>query len=143
MISFDEAPLIEFDFVSQAVVDLPDAAVLRIVRGAWSNNARNGLTGFMTFSGGKFHQLIEGVSEDVLPLVSRILTDRRHSGITINSLRPISKRRYSGLDFGQVVLGSGKTFDFDSSSACIDALNHFPAKVAHSSYGCASVCAAP
>ncbi len=89
-----KVPLVEFTYVSRASEDLPDAALLRLAQQAWSHNTRLGVTGSLTYEDGTFHQIIEGPSDVLLPLVSRILTDARHEAISIHGFRPISTRRF-------------------------------------------------
>ncbi len=97
------APLIEFSYASKAAGDLPDAALLRMAQQAWSRNTRLGITGSLAVADGAFRQIIEGPSDAVLPLVSRILTDPRHEAISIETFRPIEARRFdcwSATGFG-------------------------------------------
>jgi hypothetical protein len=101
--AFSRSPLVEFSCVSRAADRLPSAAILRMAQRAWSQNARQGITGSLRFENGAFHQIVEGTSDVLLPLVSRILTDPRHEAISIRSFRPIERRRYDvwtveGLD---------------------------------------------
>jgi hypothetical protein len=92
--AFPKAPLVEFSYASRASADLPDAALLRLAQQAWSRNTRLGITGSLTFVDGMFEQVIEGRSDLILPLVSRILTDPRHEAIYIRGFRPIPARRF-------------------------------------------------
>jgi hypothetical protein len=89
-----KTPLIEFTYASKASEELPDAALLRLAQQAWSHNTRLGVTGSLPYEDGTFHQIIEGPSDVLLPLVSRILTDARHEAISILGFRPISTRRF-------------------------------------------------
>lgn len=87
--------LVEFSFISSATPGLPQAALLRLAQQAASANSRRGLTGELRFADGRFTQVIEGTSDAILPLVARILTDRRHEQIAVTSLGPISTRRFT------------------------------------------------
>lgn len=87
-------PFVEFAFSSTAAADLPEAALLRLAQQAASFNARRGITGTLCFADGRFTQVIEGASDAMLPLIARILTDRRHGQIAVTSLRPIAARRF-------------------------------------------------
>lgn len=89
-----KAPLVEFSYASKVSEDLPEAALLRLAQQAWSRNMRLGVTGSLAFEDGTFRQVIEGPSDVVLPLVSRILTDPRHEAISILGFRPIKTRRF-------------------------------------------------
>lgn len=87
--------LVEFSFTSRAVADLPFAALRRISAQTRLLNPRMGFTGELRFCDGMFHQVLEGQADEVLLLSARILTDRRHEGISVMSLRPIVERRYT------------------------------------------------
>jgi len=88
------ASLVEFSCASKPSGDLPRAALLRMAQQAWSRNARFGVTGSLSFRDGVFDMVIEGPSDVLLPLVSRILTDPRHEAISILGFRPIATRRF-------------------------------------------------
>lgn len=92
--SGDRGSLIEFSYVSRAVPEMPLAAKLRIVQQAWGFNTRMGITGEMLVGDGRFTQTIEGPSEVILGLASRILTDRRHQDISVLGFGPIDARRF-------------------------------------------------
>lgn len=97
------AALVEFAYVSGPAPGLPPSVILRLARQAWSFNRRAGLTGWLRFEAGRFLQVIEGPSDIVLPLSSRILADSRHGEIEITAFNPITRRRYpdwtvSGFD---------------------------------------------
>lgn len=101
--SLPKAPLVEFSYASRASDELPNAALLRLAQQAWSHNTRLGVTGSLTFEDGAFRQVIEGPSDVILPLASRILTDPRHEAISILGFGPIKIRRFqnwsaTGLD---------------------------------------------
>lgn len=89
-----KAPLVEFSYASKASEGLPNAALLRLAQQAWSRNTRLGVTGSLTFEDGAFQQVIEGPSDVILPLASRILTDPRHEAILILGFRSIKTRRF-------------------------------------------------
>lgn len=92
--SWTVSPLVEFSYVSSPVSGLPAAAMLRLAGQSWSHNQRAGITGRLHFDAGQFRQVLEGPSEVVLPLSSRILADARHGDIEIVAFGPIAARRY-------------------------------------------------
>ena len=97
--------LVEFAFESRASDDLDPAALARLVRQAWRNNLRAGLTGELRLEDGRFFQVVEGRCADVVRLAARILTDSRHCAIRTLALDALPARRYaawtvSGFDLG-------------------------------------------
>jgi Sensors of blue-light using FAD len=94
-----EGALVEFSYVSRVGAFVSQRAILRLAQDAFRFNTRAGLSGRLSFDSGKFSQIIEGPSEVVLPLASRILTDTRHCDISILSFGPIAVRRYADWRF--------------------------------------------
>ena len=88
--------LIEFSFTSRLSSGLPVAALARLVRQAWHHTMKAGVTGEMELRGDGVRQVLEGDVEAVLPLVSRILSDPRHTGIEVVAFGPIAARRHQG-----------------------------------------------
>lgn len=88
-------PFVEFAFSSRVAAGLPEAALLRLAQQAALFNARRGITGTLRLADGRFTQVIEGAGDAMLPLVARILTDRRHGQIEVLSFRPIAARRFA------------------------------------------------
>lgn len=95
MILAQDERLVELSFSSRLESALSSEALLRLARQAWSANRRAGMTGFMRLDGRALDQTIEGPSTRVLALAARILTDRRHSEISINRFCPIGSRRFA------------------------------------------------
>ena len=92
----DCGPLMEFSCVSQAGANVPVATILRLIRHTWRHNARKGITGILRVENRNFFHVVEGPCDMVLPLVSRILTDRRHEAISVISCKPVAARRFEG-----------------------------------------------
>jgi hypothetical protein len=88
------AVLVQFAYVSRPAPGLPLATLLRLARQSWSFNRTVGITGCLRYDAGRFLQVIEGPSEVVLPLSSRILADERHGEIAIEAFGPIAERRF-------------------------------------------------
>jgi hypothetical protein len=92
----DHGPLIWFAFVSTVLDVVPPAALVRMERQVWEFNVRNRITGRMALRAGRIRQALEGDASVVLPLVARILSDERHSDISITGFRVIKARRFTG-----------------------------------------------
>ena len=88
--------LVEFAFESEVAPGVPTAALLRLARQVSRFNTIAGITGTLCLEGGRIRQVIEGPCHVVLPLVARILTDRRHGAIAVTALRQSAGRRYVG-----------------------------------------------
>ncbi len=85
--------LIEFRFQS-VLCDMEAPALAQMARQSWRNNLRSGVTGEMRIEGSRIVQVIEGTINVVLPLVARILADRRHTAIKTIALDPLDARRF-------------------------------------------------
>jgi hypothetical protein len=101
-----DTALVEFAFESRAVIDLPEAALLRLALRASAFNARAGLTGRLALVDGRFHQTLEGETDTILPLAARILADPRHESIRTIAFRALPARRFvgwsvEGFDFAE------------------------------------------
>jgi hypothetical protein len=94
-----EGALVEFSYVSRVAPFASQSAILRIAQESFRFNTRKGLSGRLSFDNGQFSQVIEGSSELVLPLASRILTDARHCDIQIQAFGSIAIRRYADWRF--------------------------------------------
>lgn len=87
--------LVEFSYASKAILRLPPAALARLERQCWAHNIRAGLTGELRYARGRFKQTLEGPWAEIMTLASRILTDPRHTEISIRAFRPIQSRRFA------------------------------------------------
>lgn len=58
------------------------------------NNAAAGITGALTYHGGRFAQLIEGPEDALRALMVRIKADPRHHSLRVLTDGPIAVRRY-------------------------------------------------
>lgn len=113
---FSGDAIFEFVFSSCAQPDLPAAAILRIEREAQRNNLAQGLSGEMSYSDGRFTQVMEGGAEAIMSLAARIMIDPRHSRINVLTLRPVRHRRYgTWRSFGMGSTTTGLERDIEHS----------------------------
>ncbi len=70
-------------YVSRPLPELAVTEIPRIVTVARANNARDGLTGVLVYTGADFAQLIEGPEPAVAALWARVAADHRHRDISI------------------------------------------------------------
>ena len=70
-------------YVSRPRTDLPPAEISRIVVKSRINNASEGLSGVLVYTGTDFAQLIEGPSARVEALWHRIRQDDRHQDVAL------------------------------------------------------------
>jgi hypothetical protein len=89
-----QAPLVTFAFESHLCA-MDRQSIDRLVRQVWRDNVAHGITGEMCLDGTCVRQVVEGRVDTVLPLVARILSDRRHSGIRIMALEALANRRFA------------------------------------------------
>ena len=71
------------------------AQVRRILEVSRRNNARDGISGALLFSGGCFAQALEGPQDAVETAFERIQCDERHTEITVLGAGPIAERDFA------------------------------------------------
>jgi len=69
-----------------------------ILSEARRNNARDDITGVLTFTGGQFIQVLEGHPDQLEDLLARLVVDHRHRDLRILARRPIVHRDFRGWD---------------------------------------------
>lgn len=65
---------------------------------ARQNNARDGITGALAFTDGRFVQVLEGRPADLENLLERLISDDRHTNLTILARRGVQARDFLGWD---------------------------------------------
>lgn len=81
-------------YESQAVPELTNNDIEKILITAQNFNSQNGITGCLIFYMGKFIQILEGPKETVLELYKNIEKDERHSKIKMFSEDDITERNF-------------------------------------------------
>lgn len=81
------------------------ADVEGILAAARRNNARNGVTGVLLYSGGAFLQVLEGEGDAVEATFQRISRDPRHGSVTIVGDWEIADRSFANWSMGWRELG--------------------------------------
>lgn len=80
-------------YVSRKQMDTGDHdAVEALVRQAAANNARDRITGLLTWSDDAFLQVIEGPRSALCELLWRLQADPRHDGVLLIEFRPAAGR---------------------------------------------------
>ena len=69
-----------------------------ILAEARRNNARDDITGVLTFTGGRFIQILEGATDRLEDLLARLAVDTRHSDLQILVRRDVPDRDFKGWD---------------------------------------------
>lgn len=69
-----------------------------ILAEARRNNARDDITGVLTFTGGRFVQVLEGRCEKLDDLLDRLSVDTRHRDMEILDRRAVSHRTFAEWD---------------------------------------------
>lgn len=67
------------------------------------NNRRDGLTGVLLISRGRFFQVLEGAAQDLDRTMNRIRLDPRHHDVSVVSRQSVASRRFS--QWGMVAAG--------------------------------------
>ena len=96
--------LVRLMYASRAADSVDQEALLAILRKSKAENAANGITGVLCFSGGIFLQLLEGGRQQVNTLYNRIAADKRHLDVGLPSYEGTGERRFAGWSMGQVNL---------------------------------------
>jgi len=65
-------------YISTAIVDFGEAALLQLLKRSRGFNERAGITGVLMYGGGRFLQVLEGCPAAVRCLYARIAADPRH-----------------------------------------------------------------
>lgn len=68
--------------------------IAQILERSLINNARLQITGVLAFDAGRFVQILEGPGKNVDPMLSTILTDRRHNDVCLMSRQPVNARSF-------------------------------------------------
>ena len=76
--------------------DLALIALADIIATSDRNNRRDGLTGALLVSKGRFFQILEGATVDVQRTLARIAADPRHHDIVVVAERDVTERLFEG-----------------------------------------------
>ena len=100
---------------SNAVSDLDDDGVLKILQEARDRNAVFGITGCLHVEGGMFFQWIEGTKSELDKIIALIKRDPRHTEITDLSTGPIGQRRFAAFSMRVTDGDAGSLLDWFAS----------------------------
>jgi hypothetical protein len=109
--------------------DIP--ALLTHARGA---NAERNVTGMLLYIDGGFFQVLEGEADAIDEVYRSILSDPRHSRITLIIREPIAARAFGEWTMGFCTVDAGEAGeligenDFFKSASCVTQLNSGRAK---------------
>jgi hypothetical protein len=96
-------PLLEhIVYASVAIQHFGPSELSELLQKSRSSNERLGLTGMLLHcdSDGSFFQVLEGEGEAIDLLFQKILSDKRHSHVTLIIREPISKRSFAEWSMG-------------------------------------------
>ena len=74
--------------------DMALAMLAEVLAVSDRNNRRDGLTGVLLISRGRFFQVLEGAAQDLDRTMNRIRLDPRHHDVEVVSRRTITTRRF-------------------------------------------------
>lgn len=83
-------------YLSTAIAQLSEGALLQLLRRARCANQQAGITGVLMYGGGQFMQVLEGSPAAVRRLYARIQADPRHSRLEKIADGPLSHREFKG-----------------------------------------------
>lgn len=87
-------------YLSTALIPADGPETLTMLRTARTNNAKQGLTGFLHREGDIFLQVLEGDSYQLERLMGNLLRDPRHCDVLLRVFEPISERDFAQWDCG-------------------------------------------
>lgn len=92
-----DTALIQLVYVSNATLKtrLNSTITTHIEKQANGYNKQHGITGILCYSNGQFLQCIEGNKLEIVALVHKIFTDKRHNDFKIPLVQRIDKRMFS------------------------------------------------
>lgn len=90
-------------YVSKAAVPFDDAALTELTARASERNAELEVTGYLYFEKDRFIQYIEGGTEQVTELMSRIEKDSRHEVLHQIRTDDVEKRRFASWGMKKLV----------------------------------------
>ncbi|WP_374568737.1 BLUF domain-containing protein [Ideonella sp.] len=94
--------LVRLMYASRAAKPLDPEELAQILRQSRATNPKLGITGVLCSSGELFIQVLEGGRTAVNRLYNQIVTDSRHTEVTLLSYEEIDERRFAGWAMGQV-----------------------------------------
>jgi len=85
---------------STAVHPFPHPSDLEILRSAWENNRRNGITGYLVRTRNHFVQFVEGPRDAVHALQDQLTVDPRHTAFEVLTEGPADTRVFPDWSMG-------------------------------------------
>lgn len=89
---------------SRALEPEPSGALGDILAVSILNNARQGITGALGFSAGAYVQFLEGPTEALDALMTRLIADPRHTDLTVLYRETVSTRLLCGWSMARADL---------------------------------------
>ena len=94
--------LVQLFYVSVVALGVSPIEVQTILSVAQVRNRRLDVTGVLAQSDGHFAQVLEGRDDAVAEVMTRVIRDRRHTGVRIVYERPIERRQFAHWAMGLV-----------------------------------------
>ncbi len=107
-------------YTSWARAGIQSDEVDAILSAARINNPLDGITGVLIFNGTAFMQILEGSETAIDGLTSRLVSDPRHSNMSIRDRRLIEARSFPDWSMAFLRLESG---EFHGADAVVKALS--------------------
>ncbi|OYW33454.1 MAG: blue light sensor protein [Methyloversatilis sp. 12-65-5] len=94
--------LVRLIYASRVQPDVGPGDIDQILQVSQANNARDGITGALCYTGGVFLQCLEGGRDQVNAAYHRIVADARHRDPLLLGLREIAQRDFTDWGMGYV-----------------------------------------
>ncbi len=87
-------------YKSVPVDNISEKSLLEIAEGSKENNIDKGLTGLLVFGNNTFVQVLEGAEQDIETLYKKLLSDKRHSNVTVVKRGELERRYFPSWSMG-------------------------------------------
>jgi hypothetical protein len=98
--SFSASPLHRIVYVSTSMPPFTEQGLLDLLAQARKANQAEGITGMLLYKDGNWLQVLEGPTEAVTLMFSRIRRDSRHQDVTTVLEEPVSARLFDQWSMG-------------------------------------------
>ena len=87
-------------YKSVPVDHISEKNLLEIAERSKENNIDKGLTGLLVFGNNTFVQVLEGAEQDIETLYKKLLSDKRHSNVTVVKRGELERRYFPSWSMG-------------------------------------------
>lgn len=90
------------EYQSTVSIKPDDLSLLDMIRECDQHNSAQIVTGFLRYDGKRFHHVMEGPNDVIIPLFETLRWDPRHHKVVVENYSSVEEREYSGFIFQYV-----------------------------------------